>query len=117
MAQDPAVAHLSGDVPVRRLMAVTTEAIGADQVWRGALAGLEALTRRGIGVAVIDSGIANHPACVIRSSPRWTYMGQNGHGRDQYGHGTHVAGTIAGSPNSGYAGVAPGAHLVSLKVH
>ena len=37
-------------------------------------------------------------------------------GRDDYGHGTHVAGIIAGSQDSGYAGVAPGAHLVSLKV-
>ena len=60
MTQDPAVSHLSGDVPVRRLMAVTTEAIGADQVWRGALAGLEGRTGTGIGVAVIDSGIASH---------------------------------------------------------
>ena len=31
--QDPAVSHLSGDVPVRRTMAVTAQAIGADQVW------------------------------------------------------------------------------------
>src|SRR3954454_21574672 len=37
IACDAGVAHLSGDVPVQRLMAVTTEAIVADQVWRGAL--------------------------------------------------------------------------------
>ena len=116
MAQDPSVAHLSGDVPVRRLMAVTTEAIGADQVWSGALAGLEGLTGRGIGVAVIDSGIANHPALRNRVVASVDFTGRNGLGRDQYGHGTHVAGIIAGSPDSGYAGVAPGAHLVSLKV-
>src|SRR4029453_18839884 len=33
LSPDPAISHLSGDVPVRRTMAVTTEAIGADQVW------------------------------------------------------------------------------------
>src|SRR5687768_4500828 len=62
LSQDPDLPHISGDVPVRRLMSVTTEAIGADQVWRGALAGLEGKTGRGIGVAVIDSGIAPHQA-------------------------------------------------------
>jgi serine protease AprX len=116
MAQDPAVAHLSGDVPVRRLMAVTTEAIGANQVWRGALAGLEGQTGAGIGVAVIDSGIASHEALRNRVVASVDFTGRNGTGRDQYGHGTHVAGIIAGLPESGYAGVAPGAHLVNLQV-
>src|SRR5262245_49942922 len=40
LSDDSEVAHLSGDVPVRRLMAVTTAAIGADQAWEGALAGV-----------------------------------------------------------------------------
>ena len=35
LADDDAVAHLSGDVPVRGTMAVTGESIGADQVWAG----------------------------------------------------------------------------------
>src|SRR5690606_34359492 len=39
----------------------------------------------------------------------------NGRGVDLLGHGTHVAGIVAGNGN-GYAGVAPGAHIVSLKV-
>ena len=116
LSQDPSVSHLSGDVPVRRLMAVTTEAIGADQVWRGALAGLEGRTGTGIGVAVIDSGIANHQALRDRVVASVDFTGRNGSGRDQYGHGTHVAGIIAGSDDSGYAGVAPGAHLVNLQV-
>jgi serine protease AprX len=37
-------------------------------------------------------------------------------GRDGYGHGTHVAGIVAGDAGGGFAGMAPGAHLVSLKV-
>ena len=55
------MAHLSGDVPVRGTMAVTDEAIGADQVWRG-LEGLKGYDGNGIGVALIDSGVAHLPA-------------------------------------------------------
>ena len=33
LSTDPAVDHLSGDVPVRRTMAVTAQTVGADQVW------------------------------------------------------------------------------------
>ena len=62
LSEDSEVEHLSGDVPVRRLMAVTTAAIGADQAWDGAQAGLTGVTGLGVGVAVIDSGIAAHPA-------------------------------------------------------
>ena len=36
---------------------------------------------------------------------------------DTFGHGTHLAGLIAGrDPVAGFAGVAPGARLVSLKI-
>src|SRR5688572_19207151 len=35
LSRDPGVAHLSGDAPVRRTMAVTARAVGADQVWAG----------------------------------------------------------------------------------
>ena len=42
-------------------MAVTDEAIGADQVWRG-LEGLTGYNGRGIGIALIDSGVARLPA-------------------------------------------------------
>src|SRR5688572_18507044 len=60
LAQDPEVDYVSEDTPVRRMMAVTTGAIGADQVWRGALQGVPGYSGRGIGVAIIDSGIGNH---------------------------------------------------------
>ena len=38
------------------------------------------------------------------------------HGDDEYGHGTHVAGIIAGDGGGQYAGLAPGSHVVSLRV-
>ena len=97
-------------------MAVTTEAIGADQVWSGAFAGLRGYTGRGIGVAVIDSGIAQHRALRGRIVASVDFTG--GGRRPASATSTATARTSRGSSparRSGYAGVAPGAHLVSLQ--
>ena len=75
----------------------------------------------GVGVAIIDSGVANwHDDLgsdrVVHFADFVTHLPQ---AHDDYGHGTHVAGIIAGSGyDSGGArrGVAPGASLVVLKV-
>jgi serine protease AprX len=71
---------------------------------------------RGVGVAVLDTGIADAADLVGRVvasadlSGEWSFT-------DSYGHGTFMAGLIAGSGRGGGpAGVAPGAHLVDLKV-
>jgi serine protease AprX len=90
------------------------------------------LTGRGVGVAVVDTGIAG-------GLPDFRVSKQNKLSRvrvaaavhpeatdaaDHYGHGTHVAGLIAGNsrardakdPLRGrYMGVAPGARLISIK--
>jgi serine protease AprX len=77
----------------------------------------------GVDVALIDSGVVPvgglaEPGRVIhgpdfsdeRRSRRLATL-------DTFGHGTHVAGLIAGrDPVTGFAGVAPGARLVSVKV-
>jgi serine protease AprX len=81
----------------------------------------------GVGVAVIDSGIdAGHDDLTAPELPGGRRVVQfvdfvNGAGQpyDDYGHGTHVAGIVAGNgydSNGGRAGIAPGAHLVVLKV-
>ena len=71
---------------------------------------------RGIGVGVLDTGIAasgDLAGRVVASadlSGEWSFT-------DSYGHGTFMAGLIAGSGQAGGpAGVAPGADLVDLKV-
>jgi serine protease AprX len=74
----------------------------------------------GVTVAVIDSGVRPHtdlPATRIKAFVDFV----NGRTTpyDDYGHGTHVAGIIAGSgaASSGkYKGVAPSASIVALKV-
>jgi serine protease AprX len=79
----------------------------------------------GIDVAVIDSGITawHDDLTDAAGSQRVDQFVDFVHYRatpyDDYGHGTHVAGIIAGNGfDSGGArsGIAPGAHLVALKV-
>ncbi len=119
LADDEAVAHLSGDVPVRGTMAVTGESIGADQVWAG-LEGLKAYSGTGVGIALIDSGVARLPAIASRIVASVDFTAKRKSGAiDEFGHGTHVAGIIAGTATDGpanYSGVAPGANIVNLKV-
>lgn len=80
-------------------------------------------TGRRIGVAVIDSGLEMSSEFKGRVTEFYDFT----NGRvaatspyDDYGHGTHVAGTIAGSGNlsrgNGYRGLAPSVKLVVLKV-
>jgi serine protease AprX len=116
LTQDPDVTHVAANSIVYRMMAVTTVVTGADQVWAG-LDHVRGITGRGVGVAVIDSGVFPHPALRDRIvvSVDFTDSPANVKARDQYGHGTHVAGIIAESNADGYSGMAPGASIVNLK--
>jgi serine protease AprX len=76
----------------------------------------------GVGVAVIDSGLAASSEFGDRIDGFYDFTGNGGNSstpRDDYGHGTHVAGLIAGNGNLSsqqYRGVAPKARLTVLKV-
>jgi len=78
-------------------------------------------------VAVIDSGVAYEDFESYRRAPDlantafvpgYDFVNNDSHANDDFGHGTHVAGTIAQSTNNGYgvAGVAFGATLMPIKV-
>ncbi|HUC77996.1 MAG TPA: S8 family peptidase, partial [Vicinamibacterales bacterium] len=118
LQQDEAVDHLSGDTIIRSAADVTAETIGADQVWAGA-SDVKPLTGKGVTVAVIDTGIdTRHAALAGRVIFTKDFTG--GDGMDRFGHGTHVAGIIAGAPGrtadtSDYRGIAWGARLVNLR--
>ncbi|HEX5619290.1 MAG TPA: S8 family serine peptidase [Solirubrobacteraceae bacterium] len=86
-------------------------------------AGINAPDGRGIDVALVDSGVV--PVGSLAERGRVAYGPDFSAERrdddlrnlDTFGHGTHLAGLIAGrDPVTGFAGVAPGARLVSLKI-
>ncbi len=125
LAADPRVARVMLDRPAFATMERTGQAIGATAAREDF-----GLTGRGIGVAVIDSGIAPHDDLQGRGGRRvvhfvdFTANGPRGgwasdRQSDDYGHGTHVAGIVAGTgrdSNGARMGIAPGAHLIGLKV-
>jgi len=118
LSADPAVSALAADRPVYSTMSVTTEATGAQQVWAG-LEQVGRYTGRGIGIAVIDSGLTESGALRGRVAVHVDFVdGARGAGRDFYGHGTHIAGVIAGNSGApgGFRGMAPGAHIINLRV-
>lgn len=91
------------------------EIIQAPEVW-------QETKGKGITVAVLDTGCdTDHPDLVDRIIGGYNFTKDDGGDslkfEDYNGHGTHVAGTIAGNlNNSGVAGVAPEASLLILKV-
>jgi serine protease AprX len=116
------------DAPIAGDLSTTfNQTLGAAALWHLPVR----LTGRGIGVAVIDTGIDGQLpdfrgasgssrviATAVTNPEASTVM-------DTYGHGTHVAGIIAGNseyrdasdPLRGkFAGVAPDANLISVKV-
>jgi serine protease AprX len=76
-------------------------------------------TGQGVTVAVMDTGIDKLPDFAGRLVGGVDLSGGNNPFEDDFGHGTFVAGLIAGngaSSNGQYSGEAPGANLVSIKV-
>jgi serine protease AprX len=131
LAADGSLAHVSGDLPVVADTAVTNKVTAAETVWQGTRGGLLGLlstpgyTGQGIGVAVIDSGIAaDHPAVAGRVVGRVNLVASEPNVTgDPFGHGTHVAGIIGGSAGAAsrvtkaYAGgSAPSVHFVDVRV-
>jgi serine protease AprX len=80
-------------------------------------------TGRGIGVAIIDSGIAPGDDFDGRITAFYDFTRGNrryaSHPYDDFGHGTHIAGLIGSSgalTNGEFQGVAPAVHLAVFKV-
>ena len=109
LAADSAVGHLSGDPLVAAATEVETQSTGADQTWAGTRGGLglgsvPGVTGVGVGVAVVDSGISPHRALLNKVVANVSFVTGDPSVSDAFGHGTHVAGIIAGT-ESAAAGV------------
>ncbi|MHB8437935.1 MAG: S8 family peptidase [Acidimicrobiales bacterium] len=101
--------YMSGATPA----AVYPQQTQATQLWT------QGDTGSGVNVAVLDTGIDPLPDFAGRLIGGVDLSGEGNPLHDSYGHGTFVAGLIAGngaSSNGQYVGEAPGADLVSIKV-
>lgn len=77
------------------------------------------LTGKGIGVAVLDTGIFPHRDFEDRITAFYDVVRRKPLPYDDNGHGTHISGIIGGSGLSSdgkYQGVAPECDLISVKV-
>lgn len=130
LADDPNVEFIAPDRAVKGLAA--SSYVGSpDYGWHTVGADLATsvfgLNGTGVGIALLDSGVNNNPDLNGTKGSRIAYstsLVPNSDPNDQYGHGTHVSGILAGDgqqstgANSSYEirGIAPQANLVSIKV-
>lgn len=76
-------------------------------------------TGKGVGVAILDTGIYPHIDFGSRIRAFFDFVGYKKKPYDDNGHGTHVAGILAGDGTASlgiYKGQAPECTIVSLKV-
>lgn len=76
-------------------------------------------TGRSVGIAILDTGIMPHKDFDNRIAVFKDFVKQRQSLYDDCGHGTHIAGIIAGSGQESdgrYQGMAPGSHIIALKV-
>ena len=121
LANDPDITYISPERPVKGTSPedYILDATQANYVYQYGYYG------NGIGIAIIDSGVrVNHPdlsnpttgySRVVYSQSFISGLDAN----DQYGHGTHVAGLLAGNgaASGGWMrGIAQKANLINLRV-
>ncbi len=126
LAADREVSYISPNRPLNNLLNNAAAAVLANYAWSIGLSG------KGVGVAIIDSGIhvdndlnaSGSVATLIGPGSHVvaSYNTIGGGTDDQYGHGTHVAGIIASNATASscatctvqFRGIAPGASLISF---
>lgn len=79
----------------------------------------QGITGKGVGIAIVDSGLCDHPDFASRIIGWYDPLTGYRHPYDDSGHGSHVAGIAAGDGSLSrgrYAGIAPEANLIGVKV-
>lgn len=128
LADDPDVAFISPDRPLKAKTDYAAAAINASVAWNSGLDG------SGVTVAIIDSGlnvngdVAKHASVVYSEDFTGEFrqkgnVADPGNGPDLFGHGQHVVGIIASNGKSSscghctrlFKGIAPGVNIVNLR--
>jgi serine protease AprX len=123
LANNPNIVYISPDRTVGKSLDHVDMVTNADLAWSSGLDGT------GIGVAVVDSGVDQIPDLntADQTASRLVYSESFVTGdlttADAYGHGTHVAGIVAGNAYASttayykgiYKGIAPNAQIINLR--
>ena len=91
--------------------------VNAPEVWTGG-EGFSGVTGENVTIAVIDTGVdSNHSEFSGRVVAGYDFVDDDTTAQDGNGHGTHVAGTIAGANDgTGITGVAYDADIMPIRV-
>jgi serine protease AprX len=119
----PWISYITPNRPTKSTLDIVTQTVNAPMAWATGLDG------SGIGVAIIDSGIASKRDLMTSNgtASRIVYSQSFVSGSDasdQYGHGTHVAGIVGsnGASSAGpnftrdFRGIAPNANILNFRV-
>ena len=108
------VRYAEKDITFHATLEQAAPIIGAPDVWNSSYTG------KGVRVALIDSGIdASHPDMKGKVVEWKDLVSNNTTPYDDFGHGSHCAGIIAGTGAASkgkYRGIAPDAQLIGVKV-
>jgi serine protease AprX len=123
MANDPDVKYISPDRPVRST-AFSNNPDYYDYASNAFAGWWNSIVGTGVGIAVIDSGISWRGDFGNRIVYNQSFVKGENYASDPYGHGTHVAGILAGdgadstgwSDYKTFMGVANNANLINLRV-
>ncbi len=122
LSSSPAVWHVWGDghLRARSTDMAQYDSNSPNTAWKATIApnGSASLQGSGVTVALLDTGVRPVRDLGNRILARVDFTPDRD-GWDRYGHGTHMAGIIAGDGSSSggrWVGTAPKANLVSVKV-
>jgi len=120
LKDDDRVEKIYYDYPVKALLSDTVLQLNTSLINAKAIHGLN-ITGRDQSVCIIDTGVNYNDASLgggfgagYKVIAGYDYVNDDTNPIDDNGHGTHIAGIVAGSGS--VKGMAPGANIVALKV-